>query len=70
MFLVGGGCKIATWGFYAPMLISALRILEHSHPYLQIILFYHFKNNFIYYTISFYNTLNILTFIFLYNTLK
>ena len=35
-----------------------------------LILFYHLKNYFINYTILFYNTLNILTFILQYNTLK
>ena len=38
--------------------------------FFQKILFYHLKTYFINYTISFYNTPNVLTFIFQYNTLK
>ena len=38
--------------------------------YLKNISFYQFKSYFIYYTIPFYNTSNILTFILPYNTLK
>ena len=47
-----------------------INFLGISIRFPKNISFYHLKSYFIYYTISFYNTPNIPTFIFLYNTLK